>query len=216
MSSVYEPADDVVVELEQQQSSAGADERYPCGKPTLEDRLIARMLGRWLDAELARGLGASFSEANAARAQQLTTERTRKAVARTLDKLVDRAENPPPSFLIAQRAPCREQVRNAMPLILTFRSRLLSGDPLEPEEIARLKVLLADHRGPCYVPSEPDALMAALQDIARSLDIGDTHPTEPKYSNNVMRYSGHPSPRPPALNRSPHRASQRSRSLQRP
>jgi hypothetical protein len=57
MSSVYEQADDVVVvELEQQQSSAGSDARYPCDKPTLEDRLIARMLGRWLDEELARGL----------------------------------------------------------------------------------------------------------------------------------------------------------------
>ena len=209
MSSVYERADDVVVELEQQQSSAGSDERYPCGKPTLEDRLIARMLGRWLDEELARGLGASFSEANAARAQQLTTERTRKAVARTLDRLVDRAENPRRASLIAPRAPCREQVRNAVPLILMFRSRLLSGESLEPEEVARLKVLLADRRGPCYVPSEPDALMGALQDIVRSLDIGDTPPAEPKHTNR-------PSTRPLALNRSTHRAKQRSRSLQLP
>jgi hypothetical protein len=209
MSSVYERADDVVMELEQQQSSTDADERYPCGKPTLEDRLIARMLGRWLDVELARGLGASFSEANAARAQQLTSERARKAVARTLDRLVDRAENPRRASLIGHPAPCREQVRNAMPLIHTFRSRLLSGEPLAAEGIARLKVLLAYRRGPCYVPSGPDALMAALQDIGRSLDIGDTPLAEPKYANS-------PRPRPLALNRSPHRAKQRSRSLQLP
>jgi len=43
-------------------------------KPTLEDRLIARMLARWLDEELARGMGASLSEAHAARAEQLTGE----------------------------------------------------------------------------------------------------------------------------------------------
>jgi hypothetical protein len=49
--------------------------------------------------------------------------------------------------------------------------------------------------GHCYVRSEPDALMLALQDIVRSLDIGDTPPAKPKYANN-------PSPRLLALNRS--------------
>ena len=32
------------------------------------------MLARWLDEELARGMGASLSEAHAARAEQLTGE----------------------------------------------------------------------------------------------------------------------------------------------
>lgn len=175
-----------MVEPEWEQSSAISATQGPCRKPTLEDRLIARMLGRWLDEELARGLGASFSEANAARAQQLTAERTRKAAARRLDRLVDRAENPRPASLIAPRPPCREQVRNAMPLILTFRSQLLSKEPLASEGIARLKILLADRRGPCYVPSEPDALMAALQEIVPSLDVGETPPSSQQNANKVI------------------------------
>src|SRR5690348_15414632 len=130
------------MELEQQQSPASLVEPVPCRKPTLEDRLIARMLARWLDAELARGVGASFSEANAARAQQLIADRKRRALALRLDRLVDRAENPRPAFLIAARAPCREQVRDAMPLILALRSRLLSSEPLAVQGIASLKTLL--------------------------------------------------------------------------
>ena len=50
----------------------------------------------WLDEELARGMGASLSEAHAARAAHLTGERARRAVARSLDTLVERAQNPGP------------------------------------------------------------------------------------------------------------------------
>jgi len=160
------------MELEQQQSPASLDEPVPCRKPTLEDRLIARVLARWLDAELARGVGASFSEANAARVQQLTAARKRRALALRLDRLVDRAENPRPAFLIAARAPCREQVRDAMPLILALRSRLLSSEPLAVQGIARLKTLLNNPYGPCYVAGQRDALTVALQEISESLDVG--------------------------------------------
>ena len=177
MGSVREQADHLLVQLEQEQSAACSDQRVQCRNPTLEDRLIARMLARWLDAELARGVAASFSEANAARAKQLTAERTRKALARRLDRLVDRAENPRRASLIAARPPCPEQVRNAMPLILTLRSRLLSGEPLAAQGIARLKTLLSNPHDPCYAGSRRDALMAELQEIVRSLDVGATPPS---------------------------------------
>ena len=169
--SVCARADDLVMELEHQQSLAGSDEPVPCRKPTLEDRLTARMLARWLDAELARGVGASFSEANAARAQQLTSERTRRALALRLYRLVDRAQNPGRASLIAGRSPCRDQVDDAMPLILTIRSRLLSGEPLAVQGIARLKTLLGNYYGPCYVQGPGDALTAALREISALLDL---------------------------------------------
>jgi hypothetical protein len=169
-SSARDLADDVIVEAEWEQSPV-----FPVGsrrrRPTLEDRLIARVLAPWLDHELARGLGTSLSEAHAARAKQLTTKRTRRALAVSLDRLVDRAQNPRRGFLTGVVAPCPEQVLEAMPLILSIRSRLRSTEPLNAEAVARLKELVSDRAGPCYVRREPDALTAALRDVSRSLDV---------------------------------------------
>jgi len=138
-------------------------------RPTLEDRLIARMLAPWLDEELARGIGASLSEAHAARAEQLTGERVRRELARTLDKLVDRAQNPRPAYLSPLVRPCPEQVLDAMPLILSIRSRLLAGQPLAAQGIARLKTLLRDRSGACYTASAKGALTVALQEVSELL-----------------------------------------------
>jgi hypothetical protein len=138
-------------------------------RPTLEDRLIARMLARWLDEELARGMGASLSEAHAARAQQLTGERARRKVARTLERLVDRAWNPRTANLSPLPAPCPEQVLDATPLILSIRSRLLAGQPLGAQGIARLKTLLRDRSGACYTASGEGALKVALQEVSELL-----------------------------------------------
>jgi hypothetical protein len=162
----------VVVELAQEQGSEASDDQPSCRKPTLEDRLIARMLARWLDAELARGVDASFSEANAARAEQLSAERTRTALARRLDRLVDQARSSRRASLTVGRRPSRDQVNDAMPLILSVKSRLLSGEPLALQGIARLKTLLSDHYGPCYVEGQRDALTRALQEISAMLDLG--------------------------------------------
>jgi hypothetical protein len=171
-SSARDSADDEVVEIEPRQSLAVTAGKRRCGKPTLEDRLIARLLARWLDEELARGVGASLSEAHTVRAEQLTSEGGRRKVARRLDRLVDRAQNPRPAALIPVLPPCREQVRAAMPLIVAVRSHLLSEEPVTARGIARLKILLSDPRGPCYVRSQHDALTVALQDISRLLGLG--------------------------------------------
>ena len=56
-----------------------------------------------------------------------------------------------------------------MPLILSIRSRLLSGEPLATQGIARLKTLLRDRSGACYIPSGHDALRLALQEISELL-----------------------------------------------
>ena len=136
-------------------------------KPTLEDRLIARMLAPWLDEELARGIGASLSEAHAARAEQLIGERARRSVARSLDRLVDRARHPRCASLLIP--PCAEQVREAMPLILSIRSLLLSGKPLHAQGMARLKTLVRDRSGACYTPSGEGALTLALQEVSELL-----------------------------------------------
>jgi hypothetical protein len=137
-------------------------------KPTLEDRLVARMLGRSLDRELAAGASAHLSEAHEARAQQLVSVRTRRAVANHLDRLIERAERPPARFQILA-GPCREQARQAYDMIRATAVLLRSEEPLEARGIARLKTLLSDPMGPCYAPVSAVALTVALYDIAGSL-----------------------------------------------
>jgi hypothetical protein len=162
-------ADDLVVHVEREPSPGFWTGGRRRRRPTLEDRLIARMLARWLDEELARGMGASLSEAHAARAQQLTGERARRKVARTLERLVDRAQNPRTANLSPLPAPCPEQVRDATPLILSIRCRLLAGQPLGAQGVARLKTLLRDRSGACYTASGEGGLTVALQEVAELL-----------------------------------------------
>ena len=140
-------------------------------EPTLEDRAIARMLAPWLDRELGAGMGASLSAAHAARVRHLTKARTRLALARSLDRLVQRADDRRSRFSNWTVRPCTEQVRDATALILSTASRLRSDEPLAPLGIAGLGTLLRDVNGPCYVSSRPDALTVALQEISNALDI---------------------------------------------
>ncbi len=124
------------------------------------------MLAPWLDRELAAGMQASLSEAHAARAGQLVGRRVRCAVARSLERLLDRAEQPAPARLKATIPPCREQIMQAAPLIASTASRLRSGEALDPGAVARLKLLVGDRRGPCYARSRQDALAVALREMS--------------------------------------------------
>jgi len=128
--------------------------------------MIARMLAPWLDRELAAGMQPSLSGAHAARAEQLTGDRVRHAVARSLEKLLIRVEKPTPAAPKVAIAPCREQILAAAPLIASTVSRLRSSEAMDPCAVARLEILIGDRRGPCYVRSSPDALVAALQAIS--------------------------------------------------
>ena len=62
-----------------------------------------------------------------------------------------------------------------MPLILAIRTRLLSNELLAVQGIARLKTLLADRCGPCYVPSGAGSLSITLQEISELLEVQQTN-----------------------------------------
>ena len=83
------------------------------------------------------------------------------------------AEQPSTRFESAVVPPCREQVREALPLILDIAFRLRASAPVGAPGIARLRALLCDGNGPCYSRTDPGALTIALQDVARSLDVQD-------------------------------------------
>lgn len=138
------------------------------------DRVAARVRGPWLDRQLARGIEPWRSPALAARALQLTGDRRRRALARSLERLVDRAQEPAAGIQIsAVVPPCREQVRAAIPMILEVSSRLRSRAPIDPRGVARLHALLCEGAGPCYVRTYRDALKDELDEVATWLEATD-------------------------------------------
>ena len=132
-----------------------------------------RLRAAGLDRQLASGVLSWRSPAHAARALQLTSDRHRRGLARSLEQLVEHADDPTIRFMSAVIPPCREQVREAMPLILPISARLRSAEPVDARGVARLRALLADGGGPCYMRSRPYALTIALQSVSDMLDIQD-------------------------------------------
>jgi hypothetical protein len=134
---------------------------------------MAHLRAASLDRQLAQGVAPWHSSRHAARALQLTSSRARTALARSLERLVEQAEEPPTPRRSAVIEPCRPQVREARPIMLTTALRLRAGAPVDARGMARLKLLLSDGAGPCYAPSRPDALAIELQTVSQWLDVRD-------------------------------------------
>src|ERR1019366_4451743 len=80
--------------------------------------LLARLRALWLDRQLAAGVVPWHSKVHAARSLQLTSDRSRRALARSLEHLVEQADGPPVHWRSAAVPPCRPQVSEARPVIL--------------------------------------------------------------------------------------------------
>ncbi len=135
--------------------------------------ILARLRAPWLDRHLAAGAVPWRSPTHAARALQLTGERSRRGLARALERLAERAERSAPPFLSAAVPPCAEQVLAARPAILEIAARLRSPAPVEARGVARLHALLCDAAGPCYARIHRDALTIELETVSRWLDVQD-------------------------------------------
>jgi len=82
--------------------------------PRWHARLLARLRAPWLDRQLAAGTVTWRSESHAARALQLSSDRRRRALARSLERLVTDAHQPPTPVKTAAILVCREQVLDAI------------------------------------------------------------------------------------------------------
>ena len=138
-------------------------------QPRWYDHTVARLLAPRIDRDLAKGSPSWSTVARAARAVQLTGRRRRDSVARSLELLVERAEQPPARGRSTAIPPCRDQVRHALSEIMDIASRLRSAEPVDAHGLAMLRALLGDGGGPCYVRSQPAALTQALQEVSRCL-----------------------------------------------
>ena len=134
--------------------------------------LIARVGSSWLDRRLALGVTQWHSPLHAARAVQITGVRERRRLARSLEALAERAEMPHSMFLHPTVVePCREQVREALPLILALAADLRRARPVRARGVAALDGVIADGGGACYARSDRAALVLALEQVSQWLDI---------------------------------------------
>jgi hypothetical protein len=131
--------------------------------------LAARCRPWRLDRDLAAGVPTWRTASLAARSRQLTSDRSRRRHARGLERLAEVAELASPSFSAAV-PPCREQVRAARPLLLSTAARLRDPAPISAAGVARIRLLLGDGAGPCFVASYPNALVDALGEAVRRLE----------------------------------------------
>jgi hypothetical protein len=143
--------------------------RRRLGPPRWDARVLARIHAGRLDRDLAAGAESWASRYHAVRSLQLTTARRRRSLARSLEELAARAEQPR-AFHTAAIMPCRAQVRQALPMIFTVAQRLRSPEPVSSCGMAELIVLLSDGGGPCYARAHPEALSEALEAAALDLE----------------------------------------------
>src|SRR2546423_10873043 len=92
-------------------------------------RVRARLHAPSLDRELASGIAPWRSPLHAARALALTSDRSRRGLARSLERLVEQAQCARSQSRGAVVYPCREQVLDALPALLTIAGRPPSPDP---------------------------------------------------------------------------------------
>jgi hypothetical protein len=135
--------------------------------------LLARLGAPWLDRRLAAGVESWSSPVHAARARQLASDRTRRMLARSLERLVEQAEEAPGRQRAAVVQPSRARVREARPLMLTLASRLRGNAPVAARGMAALKNLLTDGGGPVYTRGNPDELKDCLQAVEEWLHAQD-------------------------------------------
>ncbi|HUO69865.1 MAG TPA: hypothetical protein VMU39_03730 [Solirubrobacteraceae bacterium] len=147
--------------------------RTPPRRPPRRVWALSHLLAPRIDRELAAGVPSWSSPAHAARSLQLSSPRSRRALAESLERLAEDARKPRMRVASAVIPPCRDQVRDAFPLIGVLADRLRSAMPVDSRGMARLRRLLCDSAGPCYAQIDVDALTIELEVINALLDVRD-------------------------------------------
>jgi hypothetical protein len=133
----------------------------------LTDRLLARIFAVWLDRRLAAASPPEAGLLLAARAQDIVSMRTRRALASHWDHLLRVARRVPQSRSISIRA---GQIAVAEPAIRELARRLSTPLPVTAQGVAMASVLLTDATGPVYNRHSDVTLSAALEEAITHLD----------------------------------------------
>jgi hypothetical protein len=128
--------------------------------------LLAR--GR-LDELLANGADPADSPELALRAQQLTSERNRRTLADSFERIVAIAEGPEPARNASPRL-ARRDVMACRATLLDLARALRDYADVNPRGVALAQRLITDGTGPLYSRAGDDALWRAAHDANAALD----------------------------------------------
>jgi hypothetical protein len=134
--------------------------------PSLQDRVLARVLGASLDRRLAGG-DLAGQPVLAARARYLASPAGRRQIVRGWNNVLREARRPP----FMPRPPLsRDQVIAAEPEVRYLLARLAGPRPVAARGAALAMALLTDGTGPVHNPRSPLSLTAAVREAIRQLD----------------------------------------------
>lgn len=133
-------------------------------------RLLARCAATRLDRELATGTSPETSLSLAARAMQLTSGKSRRDLARSLQRILAAVSQQPagmPSRTAAVHPPrlplCRTRISHSAGSLATLAGYLAAPGPIPMQGVAMVSQLLIDGTGPLYC-------QACSEDLADIID----------------------------------------------
>jgi hypothetical protein len=133
----------------------------------LSDGLLARAFGASLDRQLAAGRQPEAAPLLAARAQDIVSLPSRRALAANWDHLLGAARRRPATRTSFVRA---GRIAAAEPAIRELVQRLSAALPVAAQGVAMASLLLTDASGPVYNGHSPVPLRAALETATAQLD----------------------------------------------
>jgi hypothetical protein len=149
------------------------DPRYPLGLVARANRpwvrLVARLVGSTLDAQLARGRPPESNRFLAARAQFLVSPAGRRALVRNWINLVERADQSPPPRSPRVR-PNRPAIANCEGSIREMLALLARPLPISVRGAATASALLSDGVGPLYRHHGASDLGRCIAEVLAGLD----------------------------------------------
>ncbi len=121
-----------------------------------------------LDRELATGASPESNVALAVHAGRLCQPGQRRALARSLTRIVAASEAPTARHLNAPV--CRPAVHRARAEFAAVVGRLTATGPVDVQGVAQVRTLLADGTGPLYHAAPTDQLRHELAAVLTALD----------------------------------------------
>jgi nucleotidyltransferase/DNA polymerase involved in DNA repair len=120
-----------------------------------------------LDRVLARGADPDESSELALRARQLCGGRTRRSLARGIERAIAQAERYSQSTALPVN---REEIARARPLLVRLAERLRAPEDASPRGVAAVRLLLTEDTSPIMSPgwSRASGIAGALEGEARS------------------------------------------------
>jgi hypothetical protein len=145
------------------------------------DRIRARFLAARLDRELARGARPETNADLAARAVRLTSMRSRRELARSLQRILaaglpagsrgrSMEANPPARFASQPHVPIRrDRVSRSASELAELAAHLVQPGPVPARGVAMVYQLLTDGGGPLYRRACRDDLTALVEQATQAL-----------------------------------------------